>query len=64
MMTKQEFLYYHDLSPHLRRYSRPTQRPVPIWPDSSTAGALQRNRRGRGLKPCSGLNFRAFLAAN
>ena len=56
-MIIQEFPCYHDLSPHLRPNSRPTQPSAPIWPDSSTGGALHRNRRDRGSNPRSGACF-------
>ena len=45
---------YHHLSPQLQAFNRPTQRPAPSWPNSSTGRTLHQHPRGQGLNPCPG----------
>ena len=45
---------YHHLSPQLQAFNRPTQRPAPSWPNSSTGRTLHQHPRGQGSNPCPG----------
>ena len=51
------------LSPHLQAYKRPTLRPAPSWPDSSTGWALHWRCRGQGSNALSGLSLCCLSSA-
>ena len=56
-------IYIYIYTHHLRAHNRPTKRPAPSWPDSSTGRARHRHRRGQGSNSVQGFLVTALVVA-